>query len=128
LSRIEVEARARAVLEEVGLSSRANVGCARLSGGEQQRVSLARALIGRPAILLCDEPTGNLDVDTAQGILELIGSCHDVGTTVVSATHDPAVMALGARRGAGRIQLERGRVAGGGAVVQLTAINGDKPE
>jgi cell division transport system ATP-binding protein len=128
LSRIEVEARARAVLEEVGLASRANVGCARLSGGEQQRVALARALIGRPAILLCDEPTGNLDVDTAQGILELIGSSHNAGTTVVIATHDPAVMAFGAKRGARKIQLEKGRVAGGGAVVQLTAVNGEKSE
>jgi cell division transport system ATP-binding protein len=128
LTKQEVDERARAALDQVGLAARANVYCLRLSGGEQQRVALARAMVGKPAILLCDEPTGNLDVDTAQGIMELIGRAHDTGTTVVIATHDPAVMAFGAKRGARRIQLEKGHVSGGGSVVQLTAVNGDKEE
>jgi cell division transport system ATP-binding protein len=128
LPRSDVDARARAVLGEVGLAARANVGCARLSGGEQQRVALARALVARPAILLCDEPTGNLDADNAHGILELVGRAHEQGTTVVIATHDPLVMAFGTKRGARRIQLDQGRVAGGGSVVQLTAVDGEKSE
>src|SRR5262245_15435803 len=112
LPQAEANLRALAALANVGLSERAEVACARLSGGEQQRVSLARALVGQPAVLLCDEPTGNLDVETAQGILGLIGRAHDGGTTVIVATHDPAVFAWGSKRSARRIQLVRGRVQG----------------
>jgi cell division transport system ATP-binding protein len=124
LARGEVEARALATLGEVGLAGRARTLVGRLSGGEQQRVGLARALVGRPAILLCDEPTGNLDAETAQGILEIVGRAHDAGTTVVVATHDPTVMAFAARRSARRIQIAAGRVQGG-TLVQLPSARSE---
>jgi cell division transport system ATP-binding protein len=125
LGRAEVRARAAAALEEVGLAARAHVPCARLSGGEQQRVALARALVGRPAILLCDEPTGNLDAECARALLERMAVAQEAGTTVLIATHDPAVITFASKRGAHRIQLVAGRVHGLGSVVQLTSVSGD---
>jgi len=81
---------ARAVLEEVGLSHRLNHYPSTLSGGEQQRVSLARAFISRPALLFADEPTGSLDVVTGARIIDLMFRMHrDHGTTLILVTHDP---------------------------------------
>jgi len=81
---------ARAVLEEVGLSHRLNHYPSTLSGGEQQRVSLARAFISRPALLFADEPTGSLDVVTGARIINLMFRMHrDHGTTLILVTHDP---------------------------------------
>lgn len=82
---------AEAALREVGLGHRLDAAVATLSGGEKQRVALARALAIRPALLLCDEPTGNLDSSTAASILALIDEAHANGQTVVVVTHDPAV-------------------------------------
>jgi putative ABC transport system ATP-binding protein len=81
---------ARRVLEEVGLSHRLNHYPSTLSGGEQQRVSLARAFISRPALLFADEPTGSLDVVTGARIIDLMFRMHrDHGTTLILVTHDP---------------------------------------
>jgi len=81
---------ARGVLEEVGLSHRLNHYPSTLSGGEQQRVSLARAFISRPALLFADEPTGSLDVVTGARIIDLMFRMHrDHGTTLILVTHDP---------------------------------------
>jgi putative ABC transport system ATP-binding protein len=81
---------ARALLERVGLGDRLGHYPAQLSGGEQQRVALARAYINRPKILFCDEPTGNLDGDTAQAMVELIfGLNREHGTTLLLVTHNP---------------------------------------
>ena len=82
-------AEARALLERVGLGDRMEHYPVQLSGGEQQRVSLARAFVNRPKILFCDEPTGNLDDDTAQAMVELVfGLNRERGTTLILVTHN----------------------------------------
>ena len=80
--------RSEAALEAVGLLSKANSLPAKLSGGEQQRVAVARALAADPAVLLADEPTGALDTASGQEVLRLIQQLHDDGRTIVMVTHD----------------------------------------
>jgi cell division transport system ATP-binding protein len=84
----ELWARSLAALEQVGLADKAFSRTHELSGGEQQRVAIARALVARPQILLADEPTGSLDPATGDGVMDLICSVNDAGTTVIVATHD----------------------------------------
>jgi cell division transport system ATP-binding protein len=83
----DIKRRVPQVLSQVGLSTKANQYPSQLSGGEQQRVVLARALVNNPKLLICDEPTGNLDPDTSWGIMELLDDINKSGTTVVMATH-----------------------------------------
>lgn len=85
--------RARAALDKVGLQDREKANPIALSGGEQQRLAIARAVVNRPAILLADEPSANLDVASAAAILEIFRAFHQVGVTVIIATHDPQWMA-----------------------------------
>ena len=101
------EALALALLERVGLEARHRHYPIQLSGGEQQRVALARAFINQPKILFCDEPTGNLDGETAQKVVELIfGLNREKGTTLVLVTHDSELAAKCART----IRLKNGAV------------------
>jgi len=88
----DIPQRVRAALDKVGLLGRERTMPVALSGGEQQRLCIARAIVHRPAILLADEPTGNLDPDYAVTIADLFKSFNQVGVTVVMATHDRAVI------------------------------------
>lgn len=80
------------VLELVGLTEKRNVFPMQLSAGEMQRTSIARAIVGGPKILLADEPTGNLDPETAWGIMEILKEIHDLGTTVIVASHNAEIV------------------------------------
>jgi len=94
-----------AVIELVGLAGKEDRFPHQLSGGEQQRVSIARAFVNRPLILVADEPTGNLDPATGEGIMRLLDRINGTGTTVVMATHDQRIVDSMRKR---VIQLDRG--------------------
>ena len=96
-----------AILELVGLAKKVDNFPNELSGGEQQRVSIARAFVNRPLILLADEPTGNLDPATSVGIMRLLDRINRTGTTVLMATHDRSIVDTMRRR---VIELDRGSI------------------
>ncbi len=95
----EAARRARAALDKVGLLDRELSHPIQLSGGEQQRLAIARAVVNRPSILIADEPTANLDDDSARIVMEIFLSFHQVGVTILLASHDQAMM----RRYGGRV-------------------------
>jgi len=99
---------AQVAIERVGLSHRLGHRPNQLSGGEQQRTAIARALAGRPALVMADEPTGNLDSATGASILELLRELHREGTTILVITHDLEVAASMERR----IEIKDGRIIG----------------
>ena len=94
----EAAGRARAALDKVGLLAREKANPIQLSGGEQQRLAIARAVVNRPSILIADEPTANLDAGSAAAILEIFAAFNQVGVTVLVATHDEALIARFAKR------------------------------
>ena len=100
------EGEARAALEKVGLGARVHHLPSELSGGEQQRVCIARALINSPPILLADEPTGNLDAENQKIVANLLTDLHKSGHTIVMVTHDPEMAALAQRK----VALSHGKV------------------
>ncbi|MDD4732754.1 MAG: ABC transporter ATP-binding protein [Desulfovibrio sp.] len=108
-SQAELRQRAASLLERLGLADRMQFKPARLSGGQQQRVAMARALLNEPSVILADEPTGQLDSNTSQEILELFTEINASGTTIVLVTHDEATAAAAHRV----IRLHDGRIAEG---------------
>jgi putative ABC transport system ATP-binding protein len=107
--------RALDALDMVGLAERPHARPTQLSGGQRQRVAIARALVGEPAIMLADEPTGNLDQATGQSILDLIGELQHAGSTIVVITHDHAIAERMPRKVEildGRIVADSGRAEG----------------
>ena len=105
------EQRARAALDKVGLLDRAKAYPLELSGGEQQRVSIARAIVNRPQIILADEPTANLDRAAADKVIDALRAFHSVGVTCLISTHDDYVLENAARV----IRLNQGQLQGGAA-------------
>ena len=100
-------ARGKQLLDQVGLGHRLGHLPSRLSGGDQQRVAIARALANEPRVLIADEPTGNLDSETATGVMDLIAQLHhDSGVTVILATHDESI----SKRASRRITMRDGRI------------------
>ena len=108
MAEIYRDRRAAAALERVGLGHRLDFLPVHLSGGERQRTAIARALVGSPAMLLCDEPTGNLDSKTTEGLLSLFQEINAEGMTIVMITHDPNV----ARHASRQVRIIDGRVSG----------------
>ena len=100
-------AKAMDLLENVGIAHRAEHYPAQLSGGQQQRAAVARALIGDPSLILADEPTGNLDSDSEDAVMELLASCHSNGTTLCVVSHNPKYAAAAHRT----LSLSEGRLA-----------------
>lgn len=92
-----IKERAAKLLKDMGLAQRASYLPEDLSGGEKQRAAIVRALIGKPDILICDEPTGNLDVHNRNNILHIFKDLHEQGHTIIMATHDPEVADRGQR-------------------------------
>jgi cell division transport system ATP-binding protein len=111
----EVQRRVHGILRSLGLELKADKFPLSLSGGEQQRVAVARALVGEPALLLADEPTGNLDPDRTVEVMDLLQAANARGTTVVVATHDRSLLARYRKR---VIALDRGRLVSDGAEVR----------
>jgi cell division transport system ATP-binding protein len=116
-SRADAEKRARAALDKVGLLDKAAYEPLALSGGEQQRVTIARAIVNRPQIILADEPTANLDRVSANKVMEALRSFHGVGVTCVIATHDEQILAAAKRV----LYLTHGRLVDGAMASQGVA-------
>lgn len=111
--------RVRAALERVGLLSKENDSPLALSGGEQQRVGIARAIVNKPAILLADEPTGNLDPALSADIMQLFQDLNSVGVTVLIATHDIALVEQMQRR---VLTLDQGRMSSSNASTEGSPV------
>lgn len=107
LPKTEIHSKVMKVLDLVGLKTKAKQYPAHLSGGEQQRVAIARAIVNGPKILICDEPTGNLDPKTSMEIMEVLKAINELGTTIIMVTHDIDIVDIMKKR---VILLDSGRI------------------
>lgn len=107
LPKSEIHSKVMKVLDLVGLKSKAKQYPNHLSGGEQQRVAIARAIVNGPKILICDEPTGNLDPKTSLEIMEVLEAINELGTTIIMVTHDKDIVAKSSKR---VISLNKGKI------------------
>ncbi|BDQ37986.1 cell division ATP-binding protein FtsE [Pseudodesulfovibrio nedwellii] len=117
MPRTHLERRVRAIIRAMGLETKSYSICERLSGGEQQRVAIARSMVANPELILADEPTGNLDVDLTMHLMEIFKQFHTYGTSIIMATHSREV--LKCVPNAKILHLEDGRI---------TKVNGTAPE
>lgn len=117
----DIGRRVRAALDKVGLLSKEKMNPMQLSGGEQQRVGIARAVVNKPPVLLADEPTGNLDPQLSADIMQLFTEFSQVGVTVLIATHDIALINQMGRR---RLTLDHGELIAGGSAPVGGGLNG----
>jgi putative ABC transport system ATP-binding protein len=115
------KSRALELLERVGLEKRAFHTPGKMSGGEQQRVAIARALVNNPRMLLCDEPTGNLDTSTSSQIMALLNDAHQSGATLIMVTHDPGLAETHTRR---TLSMADGQFIGDAGALATTAHEG----
>lgn len=106
-SKVEVERKAKEILEMVGLHHRLKHMPSQISGGEKQRTAIARALMNDPQLILCDEPTGNLDLENRNHIMSILQGIHQKGVTIVLVTHDPEL----AKYGDMRFEMRDGKVS-----------------
>ena len=113
----ERKGRVHEALERVNMAHRMRHYPAQLSGGQQQRVAVARALAGKPSILLADEPTGNLDSRNGEAVMDLLGDLHREGATICMVTHDPRF----ARHAERNVHLFDGKVLAEGELPELLA-------
>ncbi|MBE0485671.1 cell division ATP-binding protein FtsE [Marinobacter sp.] len=117
----DIGRRVRAALDKVGLLSKEKMNPLQLSGGEQQRVGIARAVVNKPPVLLADEPTGNLDPALSADIMQLFTEFSQVGVTVLIATHDIALINEMGRR---QLILDHGRLVTGGGAAAMGGVSG----
>ena len=109
VSAVSIDRRVRAVIRALDLEERSYVPCGALSGGEQQRVAIARSMVVNPELILADEPTGNLDSDLSRHLIELFKQFNTYGTTIIMATHNREVLAWAPE--ARQVHLVRGRIS-----------------
>jgi len=121
--RASIDGLGRKALEAVGLADRVQHTPSELSGGQQQRVAIARALVNEPELLLADEPTGNLDAQSAGEILEIFASLNRTGRTIVLVTHDPATAARAHRV----VRLEAGRLVADQTTLAVNPVLEHRP-
>lgn len=108
MARQHLERRVRAIVRAMGLEAKSYTPCQALSGGEQQRVAIARSMVAGPELILADEPTGNLDFDLTMHLMDIFKQFHNYGTSVIMATHSREV--LDCVPGARKLHLENGRI------------------
>jgi putative ABC transport system ATP-binding protein len=123
MSAAERHKRVQIALEAVGLTDRANHYPRQLSGGQEQRVGIARAIVANPTLIVGDEPTGDLDATTTEQILDLVQRLNsELGMTLLIVTHDPRVAALARRQ----LRLEQGKLIEKGREVALVGMSAEK--